>query len=398
MTYEKLAIDGIGAEVGSFVKTLEGPEGEVGFQKDFHVHKTWYKQTKSFDEAMEELASAAAVRNDVMTPVKDITAVNDGGEFYFRVGEQLLKPNDWAIQQFSTQCKVPSSSVLREYRNLEGYGDDEVEVMCKIANHALSRMNPEKVFRLRAYANDLRAWVTDKYAPVDNRWYLEVLKEFIPSGRVSHWNGDEDTIYGNILLPDTCIDYGQSDDSDYGAMLSVSNCEIGKRRIGQKPSVFRSICMNGCIWGQKEGKGLNRRHIGDIDLDALKVDIARNIGEQLNLLPGHIHTFLNTAKMVYGFAIEPKLVFIEVGNSFRMKPSQIKECLSQWEEYESEHRNLFGVINAVTRAGQEYEATTWEAFDVVGGELANLSPEAWQTIIKRAATLTVKEVDKVFAE
>ena len=72
--------------------------------------------------------------------------------------------------------------------------------------------------------------MTDKYTPVDNRWYLEALKEFLPDARYSHWKGDEDTIFGNLLLPDSIMDYGQDDDTDYGGMVSISNCEIGKRK------------------------------------------------------------------------------------------------------------------------------------------------------------------------
>ena len=52
----------------------------------------------------------------------------------------------------------------------------------------------------------------------------------------SHWKGDEDTHdLAIFLLPDTIMDYGQDDDTDYGGMVSISNCEIGKRRISQYP-------------------------------------------------------------------------------------------------------------------------------------------------------------------
>ena len=84
--------------------------------------------------------------------------------------------------------------------------------MSMLANNALRRLDPEKKYRLRTYTDGTcRAFVTDRYAPIDNRWYLEQLKQNLPEGRLSHWRGDEDTIYGNILL-DTIIDYGQSDD------------------------------------------------------------------------------------------------------------------------------------------------------------------------------------------
>ena len=136
--------------------------------------------------------------------------------------------------------------------------------------------------------------MTDKYTPVDNRWYLDCFKEFLPDARYSHWKGDEDTIFGNLLLPDSIMDYGQDDDTDYGGMVSISNCEIGKRRISQYPSIFRAICMNGCIWGQQKGKDVNKVHRGTIDLDALKIALAENIEFQLSILPDGIRKFLDT--------------------------------------------------------------------------------------------------------
>ena len=67
-------------------------------------------------------------------------------------------------------------------------------------------------------------------------------------------------------------------------MLSIGNCEIGKRRISQVPSLFRSICLNGCIWGQCKGKEIKKRHIGEIDLQELSYAIYENIEAQLPLL------------------------------------------------------------------------------------------------------------------
>ncbi len=53
-------------------------------------------------------------------------------------------------------------------------------------------------------------------------------------------------------------------------MVSVSNCEIGKRALGSLPSLFRAICMNGCIWGQAYGEKIKVVHRGEIDLDQLE--------------------------------------------------------------------------------------------------------------------------------
>jgi len=378
---------------GQFVKTLKGQTG-TGFSEGTHVHKDWYAQTISYDDALEQAEDAIREREDILVPTKDIFAqVTDDGEFAFRVNHRSFIPTDHAIEQFSTRVGVPSSSVLRELRKQSDFDRQDAGVMVDLANNALRRIDDDKVYRLRTYTDGTcRAFVTDRYAPVDNRWYLETLQEFLPDGRLSHWRGDEDTIYGNILLPDTMIDY--DDDSDYGGMVTVGNCEIGKRTITQRPSLFRSICMNGCIWGQVEGTRIKRRHIGNIDLESLKVEIGENIEHQLPLLPNAITEFLNMRKLSTATSLLKNVIgTICKENKF----SKVESCtvLDQYNRFESHDRNLFGVVNAITRAGQLFDNKTWVRFDEVGGSLVGMGGR-WNTLLQRSNLLQDSDLEKIY--
>jgi len=393
--YNKIEMDGKNIGEGSFVKELQGQTG-VGFAENTHVHKDWYATTISYDDALDSAQRAATNREDILAPVSQIQgSVNSDNEFVFSVQDREFKPTDHALQQFSIRSGVPSSSVLRELRGQEDYDQQDADVMSYLANNALRRLDQDKVFRLRTYTDGTcRAFVTDKYAPVDNRWYLETLKEFMPEGRLSHWKGDEDTIYGNILLPDTIIDY-TDDDSDYGGMISIGNCEIGKRRISQTPSLFRSICLNGCIWGQIKGKQIRRRHIGDIDLGALKIEIGENIEYQLPLLPNAITKFLTMRDFENG-DVSMKNIIAAVCKDERIGKKESSEVLSQYATYENHERNLFGVINAITRAGQEFDNATWLKFDEIGGSLLETNNSRWSAILKRAESMQDADFAKVF--
>ena len=97
-----------------------------------------------------------------------------------------------------------------------------------------------------------------------------------------------------MLIPDTIR---EESDSDYGGMLSIGNSEIGERRISSMPSIFRAICMNGCIWDQTAGKGINQVHRGKIDLDQLFLVIKENLEVQIPLLPQGIERLLGTRRM-----------------------------------------------------------------------------------------------------
>jgi len=286
---------------------------------------------------------------------------------------------------------------MRELRKIDGYDEQDADLMARLGNNALRRIDPDKEFRIRTYTDGTaRAFVTDKYAPIDNRWYLETLREFLPEGRFSHWRGDEDTIYGNILLPDSIMDYGQDDDTDYGGMVSVGNCEIGKRRITQTPSLFRAICMNGCIWGQTKGRDISKVHRGTIDLDSLKVKIAENIEYQLSILPDGIRKFLDTRTQSLNDA-NVKGVIAAVANDYKLTKKQATESLEQYLAHETHEQNMFGVINAITRAGQVFDNESWVRLDEVGGMLMDTSASRWTNILARAKTYTDKDFEKVYA-
>lgn len=395
MSYDKLTIDS-DVSAGSFVRNLQGSTGK-GFQEGTHVHKDWWAKTKTFEQVMQDTQTAIDNREDILAETKTISCVSENDDFYFQLQDgRKFRPTDHAIEQFSVRTGVTSSSFLREMRNIEGFDSHDANTMAIVGNNALRRIEPDKKFRLRTYTDGTcRAFVTEQYAPVDNRWYLEVLSEFIPGGRFSHWRGDEDTIYGNVLIPDTIMDYG-SDDSDYGGMISVGNCEIGTRRISQMPSLFRAICLNGCIWGQTKGEKIRRVHRGNIDLAELKLEIAKNIQDQIPLLAPGIKKFLDTRAMETGKA-SIKGIIASVSSDYKLSKKEATEFLSQYGEFESEHRSLFGIINGLTRAGQKFDNKAWVRFDEIAGSLMETSAERWNTILRRADTFTDKDYEKVFS-
>lgn len=379
-----------------FVGNLQGNTGK-GFNEGTHVHKDWWSKTKTYEQVMEDAHMAVENREDILVAAKDIKCVSNSNDFFFQLNDgRKFRPTDHAMEQFSVRSDIPSSTFLREMRKSTDFDSMDADTMAVVGNNALRHIEPTKEFRLRTYTDGTcRAFVTDKYAPIDNRWYLETLSEFIPGGRFSHWRGDEDTIYGNILIPDTIMDYG-SDDSDYGGMISVGNCEIGTRRISQTPSLFRAICMNGCIWGQSAGEKIRRVHRGNIDLAQLKLEIAKNIQYQIPLLAPGIKKFLETRLLETGKA-SVKGIVASISSDYKLSRREATEFLNQYGEFEAGNRNLFGIINGLTRAGQKFDNTTWVRFDEIAGSLMDTSADRWATILRRADTFNDKDYEKVFS-
>jgi hypothetical protein len=273
-----------------------------------------------------------------------------------------------------------------------------MSTILSIVRNGIRRQATDKKYKLRCYDNgSMRAFLSEKYAEVDNRWYLEQLKQIIPAGRLSHWRGDSDTVFGNVLIPDTIR---EEDDSDYGGMVSIGNCEIGKRAVSSLPSVFRAICMNGCIWDQTKGSEIKVRHIGDIDLSSLASKIRTNIEAQIPLLPMGIERILGIrAKGTDGVAMKSLIAGVSKKEGIDKRGS--KAILEAWQKYEKpiapEERSLFDIVNSITRAGQFLDNQTWLNFDKLGGRLVNYTDRQWESVKAFSADLDDTDFKKIYS-
>lgn len=392
--YEKLVGSGTaGAEL------LKNQGAAQGFK---NVSQYWLPKTLTYEQGFEAMEKDRQSRDDILCTSKQmLPIVTQDGKFALAFDDgREFQLDDWSATQYFTKIGVPVTVynwLMNDSKKPNGdikvkRDEHDARLLVASVKNGLRHVDKEKKFRFRTYNNSvIRAVLTEDYKIVDNRWYLEILKECIPGGRLSHWRGDADTIFGNILIPDTIR---EEKDSEYGGMISIGNCEIGKRRLSQTPSVFRAICMNGCIWSQKKGKNINRVHRGkDIaNLIELKREIARNIQEQIPLVSAGIDKLLKTQQ----FDIRMMKNFIaEICNSWGFKPVESREVVIQFSKYEKEHRNLFGVINAITRAGQQFDNDRWVQFDEYAGELVSASADWVEKTNKRAENLSDEMVNEI---
>lgn len=407
MSTELKAIDG-GRHTsgqGDFVFTLDSPSGRgTAVDEGFgHVHKHWYKQTISFDEGMELLERGKAETHDMTVGLPQVGhGVGNKGEYVTNIDGKSYTATPHAVAQMGTRYgtgtwyaeQLASNSFPGDGAALAHAFSHGQKKLAKTISES-KRMQSEFLFRTRTDST-LRAMLTAGYTTIDNRWFLEVLSKLIPGGRLSHWKGDSDTIFGNVLIPDTIR---ANDDSDYGGMLSIGNCEIGTRTMYSCPSVFRSICMNGCIWGQRKGTEIKQVHRGKIDYAELENRIRVNLEKQIPLLPQGIERMLGIRAFKTDVNMKP--VIAQASFDYKLSESQARKV---FDAYLTEAlmvpdyaKTLFGVVNAVTRAGQTMSNSEWYKFDGIGGELMGLSADGWNSLTKRAAALPPQTVDDLFA-
>ena len=394
MDYQKLV--GTGTQ-GDFVRETQGVADDKGFG---NVSKAWYPKTKSYDEGFDQLESERGHRQDYLIAADSIkfeirdlvTQAGDTVQCGVVIEDEFFVPTNHALTQMTSKlCEGKGTGFVRNLRENVYSAKDEVkiqrdredaEVVEHILTNGLRRIDGKTNYKVRTYDDGtMRAFVSEKYAEVDNRWFLNQVKDVIPGGRLSHWRGDADTIWGNVLIPDTIR---EEDDSDYGGMVSISNCEIGKRNVKSLPSLFRAICMNGCIWSQTKGQEIKVRHIGEIDLDQLSLQLRENIEAQIPLIPQGIERLLGIR--AFGTdGIPMRNVIAAVAETNREVDKRgATAILEAWVTEESKiapvERSLFGVVNSVTRAGQYFDNQTWVKFDELGGRLINSTEKQWESL------------------
>jgi hypothetical protein len=379
---------------GEFVKTLAGQVG-VGFADGFHVHKDWLAKTIDYDTALEKIGKAEQERHDYILDADQVKfVVTETDKFAVEIDGKQYTPTEHSYPQMSQKIGVLSSSILREMSASEPDRQD-AETMVSLARNSLRHVKTGTKFFVRTYTDGtLRAWFSDKYAPVDNRWYLETLREFLPSARLSHWKSTEDTLWGNLLLPDSMKNVPEDQDSDFGCMLSVANCEIGKRRLNLLPSIFRSICLNGNIWDQKHGVAIRRKHMGNIDLATLKTEIGESIKAQLPIAAEAIEKFLATRKLEISTNVRDVLAVVAMDE--KLTSGQAYRAYKAHDLFESHSNNLFGIVNAITRMGQSFDPETNYAMDVLGGKLSQMSSSSWDRILSKSRSINADDIMSVY--
>ena len=381
-----------------------------------HVAKVWQQQCMTFEQGMEQCAKDQAKIQDIRGPLSAWKpGVSEEGKLvlvYLPTGQQYVPTakalKDFAVGGFTsewflkdlTEDKAKTTEENAEIRFKRDRRDAELLVhTLEVTLFAKDRVDQDKERLFRTWTDGtFRAMLSDRYTIVNNAWYLETLSRLIPGGLLSHWRGDADTIFGNVLIPDTIR---QESDSEYGGMLSIGNSEIGLRRLMSLPSVFRAICMNGCIWEQKKGKAVNRVHRGEVKFDDLASEIASNLQHQIPLLSGGIDRMLGTRALIFGNR-KSVPVIAQFFKEFKLPKSFAVKFITalkvETEIIGADCRTLFGLQAGLTRAGQLLDSETWVKYDTLAGDLMGLTHAKWDAMLKSADQLTEDDCEAIIGD
>jgi hypothetical protein len=224
---------------------MENVEATVNNFKN--THTTWQSKCLSYEQILEKTTKENEVVEDIHSPLKQWeTAISEDGLFLIdRESGKPYEMTDRAIDTFCNVSNCASKPVIRAMlsKSVDVDGKtipktvEDFEIAQSYINRNIfnpNRTNQDKSFLFRTWngngnvPNSIRAILSERYAIINNLWYIEIINKAIPNALYSHWRGDADNMYGNILIPDTIR---QESDSELGGMLSIGNSEIGMRRL-----------------------------------------------------------------------------------------------------------------------------------------------------------------------
>ena len=170
--------------------------------KDFrNVSAIWSSKCISFDEGLDKLSNEQAVIEDFREPLSAFdTVVTDKGKFAIRkksTGKDYI-PTPHALRQMAVAGQTSAWMFEDLCTDKVGTKKDEefkyrrdnsdAALLKRIVDHTLfngNRFDQDKTRLFRTWKNgSLRAVLSDKYAIVNNEWYLELLKKLVPGGLI----------------------------------------------------------------------------------------------------------------------------------------------------------------------------------------------------------------------
>lgn len=364
-----------------------------------------YDKTISYDEGLQRLGADKHNREDFYCEFDSIKpTVNAEGKFVLErpdTGRQYtLTPH--ALSQLGQLCGVGSSffhTMTTPRYNPNGklmYERNEMhhKVAAMVAAVNLSEQPQQMLFRARNDGN-IGAILSNLYSPIDIEWFFNVIMEAIPDGRFMFYRGNSDEVYTSVVIPDNIRDFG--DNESFQGGLSLSNSEIGTRRLGLSPWLMRLICTNGNM-GKYVGVTMKKVHRGKIDLTTLRLQLISCISDQIPLLPALMEKLFSTRNLTTD--VNMKVIIAEISKEQKLTKKQASGILKAYfeEELVGPARSLYGLINSITRfAHASPDNVVWTGLETMAGGLMEYSANDWTRLTNRAAGLSVKEVEKVYA-
>lgn len=351
--------------------------GQESSAEHRHVALAWQKNCLSMEQVKEKTDSLLPRKRDIVVPRSKVRVEFDENSGKFICPEYGYEYTESGIKGLLQFSNVPLGMVnyLWQYSKPASWKHD----LAKYINEDLQdrKAGSHGDFTVRLYKSDskkevIRHVASESYVPFDTHHLINLISEVLPEiggVLVSHASIDRDRLFANLLFPDRMK---SRPDSDYGVGAAIRTSEIGESAVGILPFLFRTICMNGNIWGRRNSESsAERRHRGESEFDHFRANAKNTILSSLNAAE-HLLDRSDALK-------EVEIPDLEGSTALLAKRTKLNSKLATaWAERldkqaEESGKTAFTVIQALTASAQDFDGGDRFAMESLSGSL--LVPE-----------------------
>lgn len=225
---------------------------------------------------------------------------------------------------------------------------------------------PQETWQLRAKGDTLRAILSERYTPLDNRTLLQELEPLLSSRYRVDWFGlSEESLHLRIVDPHKCREVLPDDPLTVG--IHLSNSEVGFRALTVDALVYRLVCTNGLIRLVKGKSLLRQRHI-HIAQPRFVAALAEAVEGALLAADGFLDELQRTTRTPVP-QVETTLERLGEAWGLSDEAQQAAKAVLK-REVSAQQDTLYGVINAFTSVAQSLPDEARYDLEVLAGNLA----------------------------
>jgi len=339
----------------------------------------------SLEELKEEVRSISERKIDYTKKSSDIRMAEDDLLLFNSNGIiERMRINDVAHLQISNKLNIPK----RYYDNMTKIPG----LRSQNVNSWLMQGKDEKNYMIRTLDNNARAFLSDRFRPIDNHFILNAFIPVLENKEIQIVSSSltEKKMYLQIVFPGIQADVEIGDTVQAGIIMT--NSEVGCGAVDVSHIIWRLSCKNGMI-----GKSvLNKYHVGrrvgndiedynifkDDTIKAELISFQKRLRDVLDYTISQSYLETKVAKMRK--AVEDKINNVQdtiknVTDKYIL--SDLEESLIINNMINEGRANRWTLANSVTAMSHEL-LNQDRQYDIekIGNDIVELNPNEWEVL------------------
>jgi hypothetical protein len=218
---------------------------------------------------------------------------------------------------------------------------------------------------LRAKGETLRAVLSDRYTPLDNRMLLDSLFRTLPSNLEVQWLSlDDESFHLRIVDPKLGRDVFPDDRLTAG--IHIANSEVGRRSVTVDALVYRMVCSNGLIKLVKGKSLLQQRHVA-VSQPHFVALLRQGMAQALSTANAFLSQMERATALPLGDVEAEMKSLMQHYHLSQGFVEQVKASLQR--ERSDQQQTVFGLTNALTAAAQSLDAEARYGVECLAGRI-----------------------------